>query len=703
MQASFVDGDYFRILGVRAALGRLVGEDDVRLPDGRQVAVLGFAFWQTAFGADSSIVGKSITVGTERFVVIGVAPDGFNGVGHQRCDVWLPLTRAGGLTYIGPTWSTVRSTWLSVIIRIPSTVDPLQIEQRATVVNRVFQSQFPVRDTSAVALHSIIPSRAGAYTPEARVASLLAVVSLAVLLIACSNAANLMLARALGRRREIAVRMALGISRARLIVQLLADSLILALLSSVGAIVIAAGGSAVMRAVLLEGITWDGRLLDARTFAYIGIASVFAGLVAGFAPALSVIRHLDIASVMAEERQSGGVRRQRLMKTLVVAQTALSAILLIGALLFTRSLTNVQRVPMGFDADNALVVAPDLRALTALSSDAAIAFEEMRERLSHVAGVTHVAIAEGTPYWWHFPMRLTVPGVDLNTPEHAIKPFMSAVTSDYFAAIGTRIIRGRAFADADDRATNERIAIIGANLANALWPAGDAVGHCVRLGADSMPCRRIVGVAEEVRESPVDPGEASASSVYVPLSQGNQALRGRVIIAHLATMTPDLLARVQAAVQGGNANAPFVDMWPLRTRLDPQMRSWRLGATMFGAFGGLAMVLAALGLYSVIAYGVTQRRHEMAIRITLGARAGDVIAMIGRQGVGLTLVGVVIAMGLATALAPLVQPLLFETAARSPMLYGGVAVTMLVVALVASLVPASSAARTDAMAVMRSE
>jgi predicted permease len=706
-QTVFVDGAYFRTLDVRPAVGRMLSDDDVRLPNGQRVAVIGFGLWQQRFASDRAVIGRELIVGSVRVRIVGVAPEGFNGVGTRPLDLWLPLTLASGLLPgVAPQWANGGGNWLSPIARVAPAVDPRQIASRATALRRAENAARGNADTTvAVELHSILPSRADAFSPEVKVASLLGAVSLLVLLIACSNAANLMLARAIRRRREIGIRIALGVSRGRLIAQFLAESMVLSTLGGIAAFFVTAAGSALMRRVLLEGFAWSGGLIDARTAGFIACAAVVAGLLTGLAPAVFLLRRFDVSRAIGEGHQLGGVHRHRAISSLVVTQTVLSVMLLIGALLFVRSLRKVRGVPLGVDLDHTLVVSLDPQTLNASSARADALFAELRERVAAVHGVTNAAVAEGVAWDWHMGTRISVPGRSLDLPAIVGTHYMSAVTDTYFSTIETRIIQGRAFTNADDRATREGIAIVSNGFAKAVWPDGDAVGQCVRLGTDSMPCLRIVGVAEDIHESAVDGNvpDAYATDVYVPLSQGRHAIRARVVIAHVAAPMAGVIAGVRSAVRSVDPSMPFANIWMMESRLEPELRPWRLGATMFSVFGGLALVLAALGLYSVIGYSVAQRTGEMGIRIALGAQRSDILALVGWQGATLAGIGIGIATAAAAVLAPLVQPLLFQTSARSVAIYAFVGGTMLLIALGASLVPAARAAAVDPMSVIRSE
>jgi len=711
VQGVFVDGGYFRALGVRPVAGRLLSDDDATLPNGQPVAVIAFGLWQRQFAGDPAILGRDLIVSSTHVRVIGIAPPGFNGIGTRPLDIWMPVTLASALLPTGPQWpwATADNAWLNPIARVGPGVDPQSVASRATTFLRTAALERATRDTSiSIELVSILPARAGALSPEAKIAALLGAVSVVVLLLACANVSNLMLARTVRRRREIAIRLALGISRRRLVAGLMVDALLLATLGGAAAIGVAAAGGTLMRDVLLDGLVWNGGLIDGRTLGFVAIVTTAAGLITGLLPGLALLGRFDLSGVIGEGRQSGGIHRSRFISSLVVTQTVFSCVLVIGALLFVRSLTNVRRIPLGMDLEHTVAVSLDARLLRTAVSRADALFIELRSAVARVPGVASVAVAEGIPFsQWYLSTKIGVPGHAGDSPEIERGAFIRAVTSSYFATIGTRIVQGRPFSEPDDRASGEQVAIVSADMAKALWPDVDPIGRCLRLGADSMPCRRIVGVAEATQESAIDPNDSAspyAAIVYVPLGQGRRTVGARTLIARIDDAgSSAMIDRIRRAVQQVDPTMPLADVWLMQSRHDPEMRPWQLGATMFGVFGALALVVGALGLYSVIAYSVAQRAGEMGIRIALGACAADIVALVGSQGARLAGIGIVIAVAGAVATAPVVQPLLFHVSARSPTIYVAAGVVMIVVAAAASMIPAARAARTSPMSVIRSD
>jgi predicted permease len=622
--------------------------------------------------------------------------------------MWLPLPLASRLTFFGSAWNT-GAVWLFPIARLSPGVDPTKIENQMTAFRRSMERDRPRGDTTiTLEIHSILPSRARSLSPEAKIAALLGGVSLLVLLVACTNAANLMLARAVRREREIAIRVALGVSRWRLIRQLIVDALLLSTLGAVAAIGIAALGSAIMRRVLLQGLVWDGSLVDARTIAFIAIATLVAALLTSVIPAWMVLHRVNVAHAIgnASARQAGRSQRSVAISSLVIAQTVLSAVLLIGALLFVRSLQNVRHVPVGMDVDHIVVASIDPKRTHANDAAGDALFTELAAQAANLPGVKSTAITEGIPYLYNQVRRIAAPSVspDLDWIQNGVA--MQAVTPNYFATMGTRIERGRSFDASEDRVDGEPVAIVNSSLANGLWPGVDAIGKCIQVAPkepEKSACRRIVGIVEDLRPivTNADPHETSA--VYVPLSQATHVLYARVVIVRASNDATDLPRELLNLAHGGNFVLPVADVWTMSSKLEPQLRPWKLGATMFGVFGVLAFLLAALGTYSVIAYSVAQRTQEMGVRIALGARTMDILTLIGRQGATLGIFGVAIALVVAAMLAPFVQPLLFNTSGRSVTVYATVGLSMVMVAVVASLIPAWRGARVDPLAAIRAE
>jgi predicted permease len=529
-------------------------------------------------------------------------------------------------------------------------------------------------------------------------------VAVVVLLIACANVANLLLARGITRRREIAVRLALGIDRGRLLRLLLAESTLLACAGGVTAIGLAYAGSRVMQSTLLRDFAWPGAAIDARVLAFTALVALFTGVMVGLIPALRASRP-NVTGALAGSGRGGVPLRSRLRSTLVMAQAALSVILLVGAGLFVRSLWKIQNLDLGMQPDRVAVASISWPASPNGPPDDAERVRRKQiitralDRAQRTPGIQHAAIAVGTPFVSGFRVDLKVPGRDSIPTLPGGGPFVSAVTSGYFATVGTPLLRGRVFEPSEGE-TTERVAIVNETMAKALWPSDDALGKCIVAGDGETRCSRVVGVVADARRFGLR--EKPAMQYYLPLGQ-ESGFGGANLLVRPVAEVPTVLEPLRRILVEVAPDLLFARVRTLHEELDPQIRPWRLGATMFGIFGVVAMLVAAIGLYSVIAYAVTQRRHELGVRIALGAQAGNIVALVVRSGMTTTMIGLAIGIVGALAAGRWIESLLFETSARDPVVLAGVVVMLGVVSIVATLVPAGRAARVDPMNALRAE
>jgi predicted permease len=542
---------------------------------------------------------------------------------------------------------------------------------------------------------SIIAERGPTASSVGKVATWVGGVSVMVLLIACANVANLLLARALRRRREIALRIALGVSRVRLLSQLLIESLVLALLGGAAGLFVAHFAGSVLRASMFDSNESAFGLRDARTVLFAFVAAVAVGLLTGLAPALQT-RRADLTNDLKAGMREGTYSRSRLRVGLLVAQAALSVILLVGAGLFVRSLNNVKGVRLGFDVDPVLLVDFNMRGMKVDSAH----MVELRQRMLATAkalpGVENASYQLAVPFWSQRSLGLYVAGID--TVSRLGQFDMNAVSPEFFATMGTRIVRGRGISTSDTPEAAGAM-VVSQNMARALWPGRDALGQCIRIRADTMPCTYVVGIAENIKEQSL----AADSSFYYYLSAAQyRPQMGGLFIRTRGDATPRK-EEIRRALQREMPGASYVVVTPVAEIIGSQTRSWNLGATMFVAFGVLALVLAAIGLYSVISYNVTQRIHEMGIRVALGAQSIDVIRLIVSAGLKVVVAGVAIGVVVALWAGKWVKPLLFDVSPRDPFIFVGVAFCLLLVAIVASWVPARRASRVDANVALRTD
>lgn len=700
-----VSGTYFGTLGTRVAIGRSIEPSDDRPPNGSRVVVIGYGLWQRELGGDRSAIGKRITLARNTYTIVGVAPKGFIGTGSKPIDVWIPITAADGLRFAGKRWATERSsTWLTIVGRAKPGMTEATLAAQVTAAYGAGEASGGgiVDSTARAQLTSVLPSRQREISAERRVAALLGAVSLLVLLIACANVANLLLVRAFSRRREVAVRLALGISRSRLIRQLVTESVVLALVGGLAALAVVQWGSTIVQNVLLGDFAWPDTPIDGRVLAFTTLTTVAVGLLTGLIPALQGSSP-HLARTLREGTRGSGLSRSHTRAALLLIQAAVSVILLVGTGLFVRSLYNVSRVKLGVDVNRLVTATIDLRSVGIDSAAADDYFDRARDAASRIPGVAAVTLADAPPFGeWSMGTSISVPGRD-SLPATDESPTQSFIQPNYFSTVGTRIVAGRAFTDADANTGAARVVIVNRAIANWLWPRESAVGRCIRIGEKTEPCSEIVGVAETTHHgSIVEQGDPQ--QLYLPLKHATSDARARQLIVRPTGTAPEALAEpVRRVMQQVVAGVPFADVRPMRSTLDNELRPWELGATMFAAFGAIALVLSSLGLYSVVAYTVAQRMHEMGVRVALGAQTGDIRRLVLTQGLRIAALGVVVGALIALASGRFIAPMLFQTSTKDPVIFAAAITLLLVVATVASLVPARRAVRADPLVALRAE
>ncbi|HKO15418.1 MAG TPA: ADOP family duplicated permease [Gemmatimonadaceae bacterium] len=710
MRVGIVSASFFGFFDAPPVLGRYFSVREDTPPSGTPVVVLSYGMWQTKFGGRSDALGARLQIGPTIYNVIGVAPAGFSGLWPSQPPVaWIPIT-----TYAAAEWPTLRDEswwttyhwiWAQMIVQrkpgvsiAAADADLTRAFRRSYEAQRASSPHQPPAALSrprAIAA-SILSERGPNQSATAKVALLIGGMALIVLLIACANVANLLLARALRRRREIAVRLALGVGRGRLLSQLLTESILRAAAGGVAGMLVAQWAGAGLRAAFLEKGSVSTVIGDTRTLIFAGAAALVAGLLTGLAPVWQASR-TQLASDLKAGAREGTYHRSRVRVGLLLLQGALSVLLLVGAGLFVRSLENVKSLHLGYDVDPVLIVNLEMRGVALDSAHAVALRQELLRTTQDIPAVTHAALNTSIPFWSTWDVDLHVAGID--SVSRLGQFDLNAVTPDYFATLGTRILRGRGI-EAQDAANAPRAMVVSEDMAKRLWPGRDALGQCVRVGADTVPCTYVVGIAENIRNNSLS-DEQGYYYYYLSSAQFHPQQTGLFVRTRgEATAQVEAIRRRLQSVMPG---ASYVTVTPFADIIGQQTRSWRLGATMFVAFGALALALAAIGLYSVIAYNVVQRTHEMGVRIALGAQRGDVVALVVRQGVWLGVAGIGIGAALALASAQWLKPLLFDESPRDPVVYVFVVLVLLTVATVASAIPARRAARVDPNVALRAE
>ncbi|MEP7344504.1 MAG: ABC transporter permease [Gemmatimonadaceae bacterium] len=700
-----VTASYFPTLGVRALFGRAFAPGESDAAPGPQIVMLGYGFWQRQFGGSPSAIGATVDLAGERYTIIGVAPAGFTGVEPSEIDAWVPIT-AGVNAEDFKGWKEQRqSYWITVVARPRSGLSLEQAAAKATVMNRansVRDGDAPAdmnRERRMIVLSSTLPRDANANSSEAKVALLLGTMSLLVLLLACANVANLQLARAIRRRREIAVRVALGVSPGRLARQLTLESMQLTIVGGAVALLVAWWGGVFVRRVLFSRVDWVDPPIDGRVLLYTAIATLVTGFVTGLVPAL-MSRHGNLATALRSGLRDTEGGRSTGRFGLLVTQSALTVIFLVGTGLFVLSLRRIQAVPLGMQADHILIAQLNTAGRNDAPEARAAAYQRLADAAGRIPGVEGVALGQNIPFRSASGIGVTVPGLDSVPYTKAGGPYYNAVGADFFRTMGTRIMRGRGFTPGD-RAGSARVVVVNETLAHMWWPRQEAIGKCMRIGGDTMPCVEVVGISENTRRFSIV--EDSAVQFVVPLEQGPDGVTPHVLFLRTTASASERAESVRRQLQVAVPGIPYVGVRSLADIVSPQMSSWRLGAAMFGAFGLVALVLATVGLYGVLAYEVARRTRELGVRVALGARRSQVAGLVIGQGVWTVGIGAVIGTVVAVALGGVVGPLLFNTSPREPMVFGAVALVLAVVAVVATWLPARRAMRVDPILSLRAE
>lgn len=710
MNIGAVSHNFFGFFDAPPALGRYYTAQEDTTPEGAPVTVLSYTMWQTQYGGRSDVLGTPIQIGSVIYSVIGVTPRGFVGLTPDRPPVaYVPITNYGAHQNAcrarARSWyDTYNCGWMGVIARRKPGVT---IDQASADLARAHTKSYdaqreenpgttpPELARPRAIVASILTQRGPMPSMETQVSTWVAGVSLIVLLIACANVANLLLARAIRRRREIAVRLALGVSRARLMAQLFTESVVLAALAGGAGLLVAQWGGGLLRTAFLAQSEAPWGLRDSRTVLFTLGAALFVGLITGLAPAAQS-RDVDLVRDLKAGAREGMGRRSRLRTTLLVLQAAMSVILLVGAGLFVRSLWKAEHVRLGYDVDPVLIVFLNMRGATLDSAQDVALRERLQQTAAAVPGVVGAARNNSVPLWNNSSTSLFVTGID--TVERLGQFNYTVVGPEFFETMGTRLVGGRPIT-AQDQRESPLVAVVSQNMARALWPGRDAIGQCMRVGADTMPCTTVVGISENIKAQSFT-GD-SMYYYYMPATQWRPRAGGLVV--RVAGNAKDYQEAVRRALQREMPGAAYVTVTPFDDIVSPVLQSLTMGATMFVAFGAMALLIAAIGLYSVIAYSVAQRTHELGVRLALGARG----IQLGRLVIGdaVRVAGIGVAIGVVVALwaSRWLEPLLYEVSARDASVYMVVAGTLLLVSVAASWIPARRAARTDPNVALRAE
>jgi macrolide transport system ATP-binding/permease protein len=726
-----VTGNYFDALGVRARAGRTFLPEEDSTPGGHPVAVISHALWQSRFAGDPRIEGRQLLLNGQPFTIVGVAPAGFNGAqAGQTNDIYVPMAmqalvrppRGGYSGEMNPDLLSKRGPrWLDLVGRLKEGVTAEQAQAEMSTLAAQLAAGYP--ETNREQTATVSPVSKG--DPEQRgtllsVAGLLLAVVGLVLLIACANVANLLLARAAGRRKEISIRLALGAGRGRLIRQLLTESVLLALAGGAGGLLLAVWLVNSLRAYSPPGnffpVAFDFSL-DKSVLGFTLLLSVLTGLVFGIAPALQasnpdLVASLKDQTALIPAARGRGARHFSLRNLLVVAQVALSLVLLVSAGLFLRSLWQAQRIDPGFDAEHVLTMPLNINLLRYTKAQGQDFYRQVLERVSALPGVQSATLTR-TPPLSGASRQSSVTVAGREAPDRASTSestggggedvadnitLTSPVALNYFRTLSIPLLRGRDF-NAQDREGAPGVAIVNESFVKRYFPNQDPLGQRVSLSGAQGPWLEVVGLARDSKY--ITLGEAPAPFLYQPLAQRHET--GMVLLVRTGVAPASLVPAVRREVQAVERNLPLTNARTMTELLSTSLFPARMGAALLGAFGLLALLLASVGLYGVMSYSVSRRTREIGIRMALGARGGDVLRLVLGESMTLVAVGMLLGLIAAFAATRLLSGFLYGVSPTDPAAFIGIGLLLALVAFAASLIPARRAAHVDPMVAFRYE
>ena len=700
-----VSTNYFNVLGTPPHIGRLFTSDDSEQPGATPLAVLSHRFWMRRFNGDPAIVGQTLVLNGRPFMVIGVTPEGFHGTTVLTSDLWVPVNMVRELaSRLPPAILTSReSAWLVMGARLKPGVTVGQAQAELANIGRALEQEFPDANRGRglrVVASSPVP---GDGAPVAAFMAVLMAIVMLVLAIACANVAGVLLARATTRRREIAVRLAIGAGRGRLIRQMLVESTLLFLIGGSGGLVLARLMTGALLSLLpAVPLPIDVTLaLDGRAVVFTLTLSLVAAILSGLAPAFHASR-AEVVGALKSDTQ-GGPERIWLRHAFVVSQVALSIVLVVGAGLFARALQRASEIDPGFDPHGVELATLDL-SLGGYTADTGRVFaRELIRRVRETPGVQAAALSAVMPLGDRGIGLggLAVPGVELRNGRRFFDVDWNVITPGYFATMKMALSTGRDFSDADREGTPS-VVIVNETAARQWWPRQDALGKTLLQetgrpdAPDAVRTLTVVGVARDSKYRNL--GEDPRPFVYVPIQQQYMS---RTVIAARSAHGQRLAGELRALLASMNPNLPIVQALTFDAYSQLGLLPQRIAASVAGSLGLVGVLLAAIGIYGVTAYMVSSRTREIGIRMALGAERASVVRMVLRQGLTLTMIGAAIGLAVAAAASRLLGSLLFGVGATDPLTFIGSTLLFFVVGAAACYVPARRATAIGAMDALR--
>ena len=696
---SWVTGNYFPLLDIRPALGRLLRADEGGPGRADPVVVLGYATWQRRFGGNPKVVGEIVRVNGHPCTIVGVAPPEFFGTfAFSDSELYLPLNWSGAGEF-----DNRQARGLHAIARLRPQVTLERAQSAMTVVAERLARQYPDSNTNVAV--RVLPERFARpeedqFRSNALVAAMMLALVGLVMIVAAVNVANLLLARAANRRQELAIRAALGAGRGRLVRGMVTESLILAALGGSVGVVAGSWAARVLATIRLPGdlpVRFDFQL-DGRVLAYSVTIALVTGLLVGLVPALRV-SGADLDRTLRQSRHgTSGARGHHIGRFLVAAQIALCFVLLVAAGLFVRSLLEAERADLGFRPEGVLNIHMDVGELGYTEEHGRAVFDDVSRRVRAIPGVQDLSFAFTIPMGYiRVTDRVEAEGQPASNNER-VSAGKNVVSSAYFRTMGIPIVRGRSFSDADNE-HSRAVAIVNRHLADVLWPGRDPIGQRIRSAGERGPWVEVVGVTNTGKYKFLF--EDPEPYFYVPVAQEYTGLR----VLHVRTsLAPEALApAIERSIRASEPDLPLYDVQSMTRALGggPGFFLVRAGASAAGMLGLLALALAIVGLYAVVSYLATQRTHEIGVRVAVGATPRDIVSLVLQDGMNLVLVGLGAGLLVTFACSGLIGSFLFGVSARDPLILAGVAPILGGVALIACIIPAWRAARVDPTVALR--
>ncbi len=708
VSGELVSGNFFAVLGVKPFLGRIFSDDDNKTSGGHPVAILSYNFWKRRFAGDPGLVGKTIHLNGYPFTVVGISPPGFFGVevGSSPA-VWVPMMMQPQVSGFADRLHQRNNFWVEIMARLKPGVSEQQAQVAIDLFGRQINQEAPgisprLRDFLLKQRIQLGPASRGLSSLRRQFRQplliLMGVVGL-VLLIACANIANLLLARAAARQKEIAVRLALGASRFRMVCQLLTESVLLALLGGLLGLLFAFWATDFLLNFMSQARFTLELHPDYRVLGFNLCVAVLTGILFGLAPAIQATRPNMIEALKNEiPTLISGRSRFELRKVLVVSQVALSLLLLIGAGLFVRTLQNLKGVDLGFTADKVLLLSMNPGQNGYSPDQSRNFYSQVLDRVKSLPAVQSASYADMPLLGGAWVDGISVEGnqpstgQDMSTSAKKVEPM-------FFETMGIQLLMGRDFS-ALDGASAPKVAIINETIARDFFGNDNPIGRRIGVGTNN-PDREIIGVIKDTKYGGLK--KRVPRTVYVPFAQSVAMSAERTLHVRTAGEPKNLIAAIRHEVETLDKNLPVYNVRTFTELVAESIFQERLIARLSSFFGLLALLLASIGLYGVIAYSVVRQTREIGIRIALGARAGDVLKLVVRQGMVLALIGLGVGLVGAWALTRVMKTLLFEVSATDPVTFVSAPLLLAVVASMACYVPARRATKVDAMIALRYE